>query len=164
MKTENELNHWSGERLGVLDAREYRQEVSFKPQGFWVDVGRDWKRWCKGERFRPEAFAFRHRIRVSSNANVLRLSGPDALVSFTKSFARIHPLLREYEESGMFMDHYIDWPDVAGKYQGIIIAPYCWSLRMEMMWYYPWDCASGCIWDTSAISIEAVYHKGRKLK
>jgi hypothetical protein len=24
-------------------------------------------------------------------------------------------------------------------------------LRMGLMWYYGWDCASGCIWDTSVI-------------
>jgi hypothetical protein len=62
----------------------------------------------------------------------------------------------------------IDWPKVSERYDGVVIAPYVWSLRMgdyEMIegrmrktpdsaisdWYYPWDCASGCIWKASAI-------------
>ena len=51
------------------------------------------------------------------------------------------------------MTDQIDWAEVASKYDGIIISPYQWSLRldMEMMWYYGWDCASGCIWNISAI-------------
>ncbi len=43
---------------------------------------------------------------------------------------------------------------VAKLYQGIIIAPYCYSIRLDndCFWYYPWDCASGCIWDATAIA------------
>ena len=48
----------------------------------------------------------------------------------------------------------IRWQDVALDYQGILIAPYQWSLRLDkdFRWYYMWDCASGCIWDLSAIA------------
>lgn len=33
------------------------------------------------------------------------------------------------------------------------ITPYCWPARMDpdLIWYYGWDCASGCIWDASTI-------------
>lgn len=32
----------------------------------------------------------------------------------------------------------IDWPQVAQHYDGIIIAPYCWEMRLdrEAGWYY----------------------------
>lgn len=49
-------------------------------------------------------------------------------------------------------DH-INWPMVADRYQGIVIAPYLWSRRMDGgLWYYGWDCASGCIWDAAAVA------------
>jgi len=49
----------------------------------------------------------------------------------------------------------INWPAVAEKYDGIIIAPYIWQRRLsdnpDHFWYYGWDCASGCIWNTEVI-------------
>jgi hypothetical protein len=45
----------------------------------------------------------------------------------------------------------IDWVRVAAEYAGILIAPYQRPVRHEIMWYYTWDCASACIWDTSII-------------
>lgn len=41
--------------------------------------------------------------------------------------------------------------DFTREYAGIIITPYQWARRLELSWYYNWDCASGCIWDVSAI-------------
>ena len=50
-------------------------------------------------------------------------------------------------------DRCINWRAVAGDYAGLIITPYQWSRRLEpYSWYYGWDCASGCIWDPSAIT------------
>ena len=47
---------------------------------------------------------------------------------------------------------FIDWPKVAERYDGIIIAPYQWSRRLDgPMWYYGWDCASGCVWRARAV-------------
>jgi hypothetical protein len=55
---------------------------------------------------------------------------------------------------------YMNWPEVAKQYQGIIIAPYLDSCRLRdgFFWYYPWDCACGCIWDHTAI--ESVTYVG----
>lgn len=43
---------------------------------------------------------------------------------------------------------------MAHRYDGIIIAPYVWSLRLDIdfFWYYDWDCASGVIWNSAAVS------------
>lgn len=48
----------------------------------------------------------------------------------------------------------IDWRRVAESYQGIVIAPYVWARRHHLAsgWYYAWDCASGCIWDSAAVA------------
>jgi hypothetical protein len=47
----------------------------------------------------------------------------------------------------------IEWRKVAERFDGIIIAPYIWQRRLDLesSWYYSWDCASGCIWNASAV-------------
>ena len=48
--------------------------------------------------------------------------------------------------------YYIDWSSTYKNYDGIVIAPYQWNCRYgDHIWYYTWDCASGCIWNIDAI-------------
>ena len=51
-------------------------------------------------------------------------------------------------------DKMIDWPRVASDYAGIEICPYLSSKRMDedSFWYYGWDVASGCVWDSKGIT------------
>lgn len=67
------------------------------------------------------------------------ICGPEEIDSFT----------HRYGIPGFFGSPMINWPAVAIEYQGVIVAPYSWERRNS--WYYPWDCASGCIWDAAAI-------------
>lgn len=53
----------------------------------------------------------------------------------------------------------IRWPLVASLYDGILIPRYLWSIRFRN-WYYGWDCASGCVWNTDVIRIESVEESG----
>ena len=41
----------------------------------------------------------------------------------------------------------IDWEAALADWDGELIAPYMWSRRLEYMWYYGWDCASGGTWN-----------------
>lgn len=54
--------------------------------------------------------------------------------------------------SGLWVS--VNWPLIATRWDGIIIAPYQWSCRYDdrTFWYYGWDCASGCIWNLHAIT------------
>jgi hypothetical protein len=79
-------------------------------------------------------------VTLSPTANILHVKSKKALENFARNFFLDSP----YYPS-------IDWNKVAEEYQGIIIAPYRWEHRLDMMWYYGWDCASGCIWDSKAI-------------
>lgn len=118
-----------------------------KPVGLWLSVEgeNDWKEWCEGENFHVERLACPHEIVLKPEANILWLSSAFDIDLFTEQFAK------PCEWSATRKD--IDWPEVARQYQGIIIAPYIWERRMSdhTFWYYGWDCASGCIWDISAI-------------
>ena len=54
---------------------------------------------------------------------------------------------------------FINWHKVSKNYGGIEICPYFISKRTTR-WYYPWDVASGCIWNSSIIkNTEVIYQK-----
>jgi hypothetical protein len=143
-----ELIHYSDAALGTIYSVEQHDVCHFKPRGLWVSVDGD-----EG----LERLTHAHVITLADRANILRLSGAADLDAFTAEFLhKPYPGL-EYRA--------IDWRPVAAKYQGIIIAPYIWERRLtdHAPWYYAWDCASGCIWDASAIkNVAAVELQARE--
>lgn len=152
------LIHYTDKRF-ILDPHlQYVQAVDFKPQRLWVSVGDDWQRWCEGEAFHPEALVHRYRIHVPSSSRLLRLETAEALDRFTIEHGRA--LLPDVLAGRPAADH-IDWPTVAGEYDGIVIAPYQWSRRFDLFWYYGWDCASGCLWNLKGVTMRRFPRKGR---
>lgn len=124
-----------------------------KPRGFWItDDSEDcWRSWCLSERFKLGSLTHKHEIKLDEERIlILRTSWE------VDNFARKYRVDKWWGPEGnprKWCDLCIDWPQVAAEYAGIIITPYQWSLRLEngFSWYYGWDCASGCIWDASAI-------------
>ena len=114
-----------------------------KPRGFWISVDGecDWENWCDSENF--TIGDFRHRVHLARFTTILWLRTSSDLIEFRREWA--------LETGRSYSEWYIPWERVAEQYQGIIIAPYQWSCRLEENWYYGWDCASGCIWDADAI-------------
>lgn len=135
--------HWSDKPV-QLGACSYGQEIGYKPSGLWFDVNGAWREWCESEEFHLDCLSHCHEIRFTDEANILRMSTAAELMRFTGEFAA--PL---YAGQGLDMRHCgINWPGVAKIYDGILITPYIWSCRLELMWYYGFDCASGCVWNT----------------
>lgn len=129
----------------------------FKPRGLWLsddDCEPNWKSWCEAEEFCLDRLAHAFQIELSDNHNVLILGSADELSDFHKKFRT--PLIPNAPPlpSGCHRSMGIKWWEVAKLWQGIVISPYQWSLRLdfEMIWYYGWDIAGGCIWDTSCIA------------
>lgn len=142
------LVHYASTRLTRLYSTHGQEDpmTYTKPCGLWVSVeGNDdgWREWCATENFREESLLTATPIKLVERDQTLVLSGSLDLLRFT----------REYGVDTPYGDKAIDWREVAKSYKGIIIAPYCWEQRLSLRWYYPWDCASGCFWDTSAIVI-----------
>ena len=144
-------SHWSASPMTFSRDHQYKFERDyFKPNGLWFDVDADWKRWCEGESFRVDGFAFRHIIELE-NDGILRLEDARDIDAFTRKYGR------QPEQSYRSIE--IDWKHLRSQFRGIVIAPYCWERRMteHTMWYYSWDCASGCVWDLTAVkSVECV--------
>jgi hypothetical protein len=78
---------------------------------------------------------------VLHDSNILVLDTPKKILEFG----------REYR-----IGESIDWPRLAKTHDGIEISPYQWSLRLNLLWYYGWDVASGCIWNTEKLQIIAI--------
>jgi hypothetical protein len=141
------LTHYSADPFSIDRARTYVQDDTFKPRGLWVSVDGedDWPSWCRGEEFRLDKLEHFTRLRLTPGAQVLSLCTPSDLDSFTRTYGV--PVERGYA--------FIDWSAVARGHGGLVIAPYQWSRRLSLTWYYPWDCASGCIWDLTAVELVA---------
>ena len=142
------LVHYSEKPLTKVESRSQDGDYhnrGYKPNGLWVSVegDDDWPSWCRSENFGLSRIAHASEVVLKPDARVLRVTTPRELLRFTENYGikRKWP----YETT-------INWPEVAAKYQGIIIAPYIWTERLNLFWYYGWDCASGVIWDATCIA------------
>lgn len=151
------LTHYSDQPTTLGRERIYKQQKMRswvdKPRGLWVSVDGedDWKSWCEGQPFNLEGLKFPHRVVLADDANVLHIATPEEFLAFVDSYGVPDPT---WDDRLNVLNHdyvAIDWTKVAGEYDGIIIAPYRWEFRLSFMFYYGWDCASGCIWNLNAI-------------
>ncbi len=128
-----------------------------KPAGLWISVEGedDWLEWCKGAGFGLSRLTHPTEIVLSPKARVLRVEGDVALREFHRTY-KCQPWYADKMNGStrLFDGSAIRWGDIAEEYDGVIIAPYVWSLRLDMdaRWYYGWDCASGCLWNNRAVS------------
>jgi hypothetical protein len=139
------LEHYASGPLVTINSAA-QGAPSSKPRGLWVSVkgADDWPSWCRGEEFRLGTLAVCHRITLADTANILWIDQPWKIDDLDLKYA-VNPGARPSYE--------MDWARMALHWDGIIIAPYQWSRRLDgPSWYYGWDCASGCIWNANAIA------------
>ncbi len=119
-----------------------KQSQDYKPQGLWYGIDDAWLKWCESEMpqwIRPYNYALE-----IDYSKMLILATEAELLDFTDRY-------KCKGGFGSFAQQLIDWSLVAHKYSGIEIPTYFWDCRFTLMWYYGWDCASGCIWKADAI-------------
>ena len=142
------LIHYSKTPLTkVRSTRHNDQSVgAYKTPGLWISVegDDDWLNWCKGENWNLDSIVHATEIVLSKEADVRTIGGASQLDAFTAEFSLKNVLA---------WDRGLDWPAIRSRWQGLIIAPYCWERRLSQHthWYYGWDCASGVIWDAKAV-------------
>ncbi len=152
------LFHYAGAPVtSVYSVAQSDGRFTMKPSGLWLsaedpslDDPMSWREWCAAEQF--GIGEVRHRVTLAPGANILHLATPEDIDDLGARF----PNEAGRELTSLYA---IEWRAVAKRYQGIVIAPYQWERRLDdkAAWYYPWDCASGCVWDAAAIaSIEPV--------
>lgn len=156
------LIHYSHEEIVKLDNRIYSEEINRlrgvrpKPVGLWVSVEDDpedgWLEWSRENDFRLEDLTYKYRVILREDAKILHLKGTGQIIHFSRQRCKKELSMPQALYSS-FDSYSVDWDIVKEEYQGIIISPYDWACRMHVdtMWYYGWDCASGCLWDLSCI-------------
>ena len=65
--------------------------------------------------------------------------------------ASLYPDRDQYPNQYRLHFDNMNYAKVAENYGGIEVTPYIWEKRLDSMWYYGWDCASGCVWHRDAI-------------
>jgi hypothetical protein len=138
-------------KAGIIKLHEVEQTSDIhstigKPNGFWYSVEEDWERWCRSEL--PDWLVGRTQYEVElGEENILKLCSVRQIKMFHDQYS--------ITCSGQLCKM-PEWVKVAQEYDGIEIAPYQWNLRMNdyYFWYYPWDCASGCIWRPKGTSLK----------
>jgi len=158
-KLPTKIFHYSKDKIKSLKKdfnASINDEYSVKPCGLWVSIEDDdedisWFEWCKNEEFRLENLKYKYTVNISSKANILHLKTPEEIDEFTNNY-----VLEDFFNTTLLNSLYINWKKVKEEYDGIIISPYQWGCRFRLntTWYYPWDCSSGCIWNTDKISIK----------
>lgn len=160
------LIHYSSEHLSEVRNAEQtvpeagaigRGDRCDKPLGLWVSIEGedDWLSWCKAEGFGLSRLSCPTEIVLHPHARVMRVEGADALRKFHDTY-QCRPWFADKigSSSNLYEGSAIRRGGIAEEYDGIVIAPYVWSLRLDrnISWYYGWDCASGCIWNNRAVS------------
>jgi hypothetical protein len=138
-------------KLGDLVARGQDEDGAMKPKGLWVsdeDAECSWRWWCIEENFRLDMLTHVHEVTLSNTANVLILETPGLVRDFGREFVVQHG-----PHAGGHIIMMLDWVRVIQRWHGLIITPYQWDCRLDhdCFWYYGWDCASGVIWEPTAI-------------
>jgi len=126
-----------------------QNNATLKPNGLWYSVGSSWLEWCIANECKLNSI-YIHELTINEDL-IIKVTNEaefDALV------AKYGIDDEKYEAAiGLSLNYFRrpNWQALTNKYAGIEIAPYLWSKRLNELWYYGWDCASGCIWDKAAI-------------
>ncbi len=135
--------------LGTKDSIDFNfkippSRIGFKPTGLWYGFGTSWIDFIRAEMPERET---EHVFKIDIyDDDIIDVDKEGMFLWFSKRY-------KDPEKEGRFGNHKIDWPEVTKKYKGIEFPIYFDKYRgdPEHQWYYPWDIASGCIWDLSAI-------------
>lgn len=144
------LRHYSSEPLRQADLRSVplknSERLVGKPTGLWLsDESGDpsWSQWCEDNDFEFGQFWTDFEVDLT---DVKHLETPFDILSVPT------------KPKTMF----VEWEPLLKGYKGLLITPYQWSVRLDVLWYYGWDCASGVFWDVSCL--KEVDHGKRKNK
>lgn len=121
-----------------------------KPNGLWYQINGSWEEWCKYNM--PQWLGPNSRGAYKVNfeidkTNVLVIETLEEFDLFHNIYCSPHPFLKS--------ESFINWKKVSETYDGIEISDYFFERRLEehCSWYYTWDVASGCIFNTDIIKV-----------
>lgn len=147
-------SHLTEQEDFVLKNTKYMQEnCGHKPNGLWYQINDSWEDWCKLEMPQWLGANSRGAYKVDieiDKSNVLVIRTLEEFDSFHETFCTHDPNNRFRPNKSD-----INWKKVSSLYDGIEISDYFYKRRLDNNcgWYYSWDIASGCIWNTDIIKV-----------
>ena len=136
--------HYSEDKnLQLLDMtpQAIKSIYNIKPVGLWIghDEEEGWSNWCESANFQKGDYKYEVNL---IDKNLLYIKTNKDIIRFNNEYRIFSPINSMYT---------VDWIKLFYKYNGIMIFPYRHEARLDIdfMWYYGWDCASGCIWRPS---------------
>jgi len=145
---------WSGFPPG-LNSRK-AQKTDLKPEGVWYGCGDSWLKWMSREVPKwLDAVNYIYELELDQEF-ILTITNEEQFKRFEREYWGRAP----WQGRGGWTDtgppdgqfEMIEWDTLIGQYDGIEICPYLQQFRMSnSQWYYTWDVASGCIWDSESL-------------
>ncbi len=156
--TDHRFIHFSAKPLSKVRTTSQAGDVpamGWKPSGLWFSVGDGddgWRSWCEAASFKMDSLRHATEMLFAETATILTLSSAPMIDSFHEEFQCVPTWARRLPSSKYHT--MINWQAVAARYDAIVIAPYCYARRLhdKTFWYYPWDCACGCVWNAAAVA------------
>ena len=133
-----------------------------KPKGLWYGCGGVWIEWLRKN---PEMANMLKRANylyeIKLGEEVIQISNDDEFGDFQS----YHAFSLEWAPD--IIETAVDWKGLQEEeYNGIEICPYNPGRRShyDSRWYYGWDVASGCIWNSAGISeVRLLAERGEQL-
>ncbi len=145
---------WKGFPSGLNNRK--AQKTDTKPEGVWYGCGDSWLKWM--DREKPEwldAVNYVYELELDQEF-ILTITNEQQFKRFEREYWGRAPWQGRggWTETGPPDGQFemIEWDTLIGQYDGIEICPYLKQFRMtNSRWYYTWDVASGCIWDSQSL-------------
>jgi hypothetical protein len=132
----------------------FSQRAGAKPNGLWYECqdgsSETWEEFCEaGLSAGYGKYDGTYNV-VLNDYEILFILDEFDFKKFNKMYSVNHP---SDPDGSKGLDKVIDWPTVTSHYAGIEICPYRADKRNDddAFWYYGWDVASGCVWNTSGV-------------
>ena len=141
---ENRYYHFARKESFELEDRSISTAMIGKPNGFWYSLGSSWYEWCMSGDSACLLGGYLFEVEID-RSKIAKIDGSDREVKqLEKKYPQKNkPLIEK-------MSH-PDWKSMSKDFKGFEVSRFGRDRLKSSMWYYGWDCSSGCIWDTSAI-------------
>lgn len=130
--------------------------TAFKPRGLWYAINNEWTEWLLANEYAGDADWWgEHFYQVVKEPNA------EQFILKINTIQDLDNLVSKYAKESVIGISYIDWQEVAEDYAGIEFNNYytvkakAWQRTgMAYVFHSAVDINSGCIWDTSVITLK----------
>lgn len=154
------LTHHSRQKDFKLDNRKYPQILpNMKPNGLWLSVDNGWENWCKSEQ--PEWIGkdkTLHHFELTDDVNLFVIDSKEKFLDKFDELTKNDEISAELNDklSQSFILKLCTLcptfhKKLSKEYDGIYLTRevfYEYRLKDGGFYFYPWDCASICLWNT----------------